>query len=75
MLSIDFAAPMLPGDPALNREGPPLQTADSLDEEVCRWWRSCAARLYKAIPDLAGLLVKADSEHRPGPNTYGRSHA
>ncbi len=31
--------------------------------------------VYAAIPDLAGFLVKADSEHRPGPFTYGRNHA
>ena len=26
------------------------------------------------MPDLAGFLVKADSEHRPVPFTYGRTH-
>ena len=75
MLSIDFAAPMFMGDPARDGEGTPLPTADPLDEEVRRWWKSCAAQIYEAIPDFAGFLVKADSEHRPGPNTYGRSHA
>ena len=31
--------------------------------------------MWRAIPDLAGFLVKADSEGRPGPFAYGRSHA
>ena len=75
MLSIDFAAPMFLGDPDRGREGEPLPTADPLDDGVRRWWERCAARIYEAIPDFAGFLVKADSEHRPGPNTYGRSHA
>ena len=75
MLSIDFAAPMFMGAPARGGEGTPLQTADPLDEGVRRWWKGCAAQIYEAIPDFAGFLVKADSEHRPGPNTYGRSHA
>ena len=77
MLSVDFSAPMFLEDPdSLPSENNSLlRTADPLDEEVRRWWKHCAARVYQAIPDLAGFLVKADSEHRPGPNTYGRSHA
>ncbi len=71
MLSIDFSSPMYMEEP----DGGPLPSADPLDEEVCRWWQRRAALVYRAIPDLAGFLVKADSEHRPGPNTYGRSHA
>ena len=31
--------------------------------------------LYRAIPDLAGFVMKADSEGRVGPSTYGRTHA
>ncbi len=65
MLSIDFSQPMQQG----------LPTADPLDEGVRAWWADTARRVWSAIPDLAGFLVKADSEHRPGPNTYGRSHA
>ena len=65
MLSIDFSQPMQNG----------LPTADPLDENVQAWWAKTAKRVWTAIPDLAGFLVKADSEHRPGPNTYGRSHA
>ncbi len=65
MLSIDFSQPMQNGVP----------TADPLDERVQAWWADTAKRVWTAIPDLAGFLVKADSEHRPGPNTYGRTHA
>ena len=65
MLSIDFSQPMQDG----------LDTADPLDSRVQAWWAERAGRVYAAIPDLAGFLVKADSEHRPGPNTYGRTHA
>ena len=65
MLSIDFSQPMQQG----------LSTADPLDAGVQAWWAETAKRVWTAIPDLAGFLVKADSEHRPGPNTYGRTHA
>ena len=65
MVSIDFSAPI--------RDG--LSSADPLDKDVKEWWKNCADRIWSAIPDFAGFLVKADSEHRPGPATYGRSHA
>ena len=32
-------------------------------------------RDYRLIPDFGGLLVKANSEGQPGPQTYGRTHA
>ena len=64
MVSVDFSLPLQRG----------LVTADPLDENVCLWWGNFAERAWKAIPDLAGYLIKADSEHRPGPNTYGRTH-
>ena len=73
MLSVDFSSPLFM--PSFSGEGECLSTADPLNADVCRWWSDCAERVYQAIPDLAGFLVKADSEHRPGPNTYGRSHA
>ncbi len=77
MLSVDYSAPLFlrDPDPISGETRAPLTTADPLDGDVRRWWRDRAARVYRAIPDLAGFLVKADSEHRPGPNTYGRSHA
>ncbi len=65
MVSIDYAQPMRHG----------IDTADPLDARVQQWWRDQAAQVYAAVPDLAGFLVKADSEHRPGPFTYGRNHA
>ena len=65
MVSIDYAQPMRHGVP----------TADPLDPQVQDWWTRQTAKVYEAIPDLAGYLVKADSEHRPGPFTYGRNHA
>ena len=52
-----------------------LQTADPLDEAVGKWWREKAKEIYEYVPDLGGFLVKADSEFRPGPFTYGRNHA
>ncbi len=65
MVSVDFSQPMRHGIP----------TADPLDPAVRAWWRKTAARVWGAVPDLAGFLVKADSEGRPGPFTYGRNHA
>ena len=65
MVSVDYSQPMRHGIP----------TADPLDAQVQAWWQETAARVYRAVPDLAGFLVKADSEGRPGPFTYGRSHA
>jgi len=65
MLSVDYAHPIRHGIP----------TSDPLDEQVQAWWKERAEIVYRFIPDLAGFLVKADSEHRPGPFTYGRNHA
>lgn len=65
-LSINFAAPMAVGG---------LDTADPLDEGVQGWWSETAERIYRHIPDFGGFVVKADSEHRPGPFAYGRDHA
>jgi len=65
-LSVNFAAPM---------EIDGLESADPLDETVKAWWKKTAERIYSYIPDFGGFLVKADSEHRPGPFTYGRDHA
>ncbi|MGE5614390.1 MAG: alpha-glucuronidase family glycosyl hydrolase [Bacillota bacterium] len=65
-LSINFASPIELGG---------LETADPLDKNVQEWWRAKAAEIYSYIPDFGGFLVKADSEFRPGPFTYGRNHA
>ena len=63
--AIDYALPHTMG----------LGTADPLDPAVAAWWRERADAIYRHIPDFAGVLVKADSEFRPGPYMYGRSHA
>lgn len=65
-LSVNFASPMEIGG---------LSTADPLDLEVRNWWSRMASHIYHEIPDFGGFLVKADSENRPGPFTYGRNHA
>ncbi|GIQ68892.1 alpha-glucuronidase [Xylanibacillus composti] len=65
-ISIHFASPMELGG---------LSSADPLLPEVREWWKMTAACIYDHIPDFGGFLVKADSEHRPGPFAYGRDHA
>ena len=65
-ISISFAAPMELGG---------LDTADPCDERVRAWWREKAEEIYKYLPGLGGVLIKADSEGRPGPFTYGRTQA
>ncbi|WP_406170061.1 alpha-glucuronidase [Streptomyces canus] len=65
-LSVTFAAPVVLGG---------LASADPLDESVRAWWAEATARVYAAIPDFGGFVVKADSEGQPGPFAYGRSHA
>ncbi len=52
-----------------------LSTADPLDPQVSAWWKEKAKEIYSLIPDFGGFLIKADSEFRPGPFTYGRTHA
>lgn len=65
-LSINFASPIQIGG---------LKIADPLDHDVKNWWKERADIIYRYIPDFGGFLVKADSEFRPGPFTYGRDHA
>ncbi|GCB45304.1 alpha-glucuronidase [Streptomyces sp. NL15-2K] len=65
-LSVSFAAPMVLGG---------LDTADPLDASVRAWWAETTRRVYEEIEDFGGYVVKADSEGRPGPFAYGRSHA
>lgn len=65
-LSINFASPLQIGG---------LATADPLDKQVREWWKSRAEYIYSHIPDFGGFLVKADSEGRPGPFSYGCTHA
>lgn len=65
-LSLNFAAPMELGGPA---------SADPLDAKVIAWWQAQFRDVFTRLPKLGGFLVKADSEGRPGPYTYGRTHA
>jgi alpha-glucuronidase len=65
-LSIDLSSPKVVGN---------LATFDPLDPTVATWWQKTIDSLYNAIPDLAGFVVKADSEGRAGPSQYGRTPA
>ncbi len=65
-LSLDFSAPI-----DLNA----LETADPFDEKVQSWWNRKMQEIFSAVPNLGGFLIKADSEGRPGPFSYGRTHA
>ena len=50
-----------------------LDTFDPGDAKVAAWWKARVDEIYAAIPDFAGLVVKADSEGQPGPSQYGRT--
>jgi alpha-glucuronidase len=65
-LSIDFGSPQSVGG---------LDTFDPADPRVAAWWKARADEIYRAIPDFGGFVLKADSEGRVGPSTYGRTHA
>jgi alpha-glucuronidase len=65
-LAVDLGSPKLIGG---------LDTFDPLDPRVADWWRKKVNEIYRRIPDFAGFVVKADSEGRLGPSTYGRTHA
>ena len=65
-LSLNFAAPIELGG---------LPICDPLDEQVKQWWKNKIKEVYDHLPNLGGFLVKADSEGRPGPFTYGRTQA
>ena len=65
-LSVNFSSPTVLGG---------LETSDPLNNEVRRWWDDKVAEIYSLIPDFGGFLVKANSEGRPGPQDFGRTHA
>jgi alpha-glucuronidase len=65
-LSVDLSSPKVIGGP---------DTFDPLDPQVAEWWRKKVDEIYKHIPDFGGFVVKADSEGRLGPSTYGRTPA
>lgn len=65
-LSLNYAATLELGGP---------KSADPLNEAVIAWWKEKMEEVFARIPNLGGFLVKADSEGRPGPFTYGRTQA
>jgi alpha-glucuronidase len=65
-ISVDFGSPQSVGK---------LDTFDPLDPKVVAWWKARIDELYAAVPDLAGIVLKADSEGRVGPSAYHRTHA
>lgn len=64
-LCANFAAPIEIGG---------LKDCDPLNPDVAEWWNMCVKKVYQYIPNFGGFLIKADSEGRPGPFTYGRTH-
>jgi alpha-glucuronidase len=65
-ISVDVSSPKVIGG---------LETFDPADTRVAEWWKKKFDDLYRQIPDFAGVVVKADSEGRLGPATYGRTPA
>lgn len=65
-MSLNFATPELLGV---------LDTFDPFDESVIQFWQNRTDMIYSHIPDMAGYLVKANSEGQPGPLTYNRTLA
>ncbi len=65
-VSVDFGSPRKIGG---------LDTFDPLDAHVADFWKQTVDKIYEAIPDFGGVVLKADSEGRLGPSAYGRSHA
>ncbi|KAL5113330.1 hypothetical protein ACEQ8H_008809 [Pleosporales sp. CAS-2024a] len=65
-ISLNFASPQTLGG---------LDSFDPLDAKVEAWWANITDVIYKRVPDMAGYLVKANSEGQPGPLTYNRTLA
>jgi alpha-glucuronidase len=65
-VSVDFGSPQKIGG---------LSTFDPLDPQVIQYWKARVDELYRAVPDMAGIVMKTDSEGRVGPSSYGRTHA
>ena len=65
-IAVDFSSPQKIGG---------LDTFDPVDARVAAFWKARVDDIYAAIPDFAGIVLKADSEGRVGPSAYGRSHA
>lgn len=65
-VSVDLSSPQKIGG---------LQTYDPMDARVSEWWKNRVDAIYRQIPDFGGFTVKADSEGREGPSSYGRTPA
>ena len=65
-VSVDLGSPQKIGG---------LKTFDPLDPQVAEWWQKKVDEIYRYIPDFGGFTVKADSEGRVGPSSYGRTPA
>ena len=65
VISVDFGSPKTIGG---------LDTFDPLDPRVAAWWKEKIDQLYTAVPDLGGVVMKADSEGQAGPSAYKRTH-
>jgi len=65
-ISVDLSSPKVIGG---------LDTFDPADPRVAEWWGKKFDEIYRLVPDFAGVVVKADSEGRLGPATYGRTPA
>jgi alpha-glucuronidase len=65
-ISLNFASPQTFGG---------LGSFDPLDPTVDAWWANITDKVYAKVPDMAGYLVKANSEGQPGPLTYNRTLA
>lgn len=66
ILPLNFASPIAIGK---------METADPAEPAVEAWWHKQLAELNANVPNIAGFVVKADSEGFPGPFVYGRTQA
>ena len=48
-------------------------SSDPVLPEVKEFWQNAAEQVYSTIPDIAGFLIKADSEFQTGPNSFGHT--
>jgi alpha-glucuronidase len=71
-ISLHFASPT---EAVANSAVGNLTTYDPIDSAVISWWATITQQLYNTVPNLAGYLVKADSEGQAGPLAYNRTLA
>jgi alpha-glucuronidase len=65
-VSVDLSSPKVLGN---------LDSFDPLDPRIIEYWGTKVDKIYRQIPDFGGFVVKADSEGRSGPSSYGRTPA